>query len=771
MQRILRVLAIVLATVLLSAGALAAYVLLILDPNDYKAALATLVKRKTDMDLVLNGRLAWQIYPDIGIQLGATTLKDPASGETLAALQQATVSVKLMPLLDGKASINAVLVDGAALRLVKYADGHTSWDHLLNKLKQPDEEKSKQVDFDIRDLDVRNTQLTLVDDASKTTQRVEGIAVQASGIDPKAEFPLAARFHFAQTDAAGKRITADNDLKARIHLDLDARRHAVKGLVLSSRLGGNGLPMPITLALNSDIAVDLVPGQATLDNTQLDVTLTPPGMSKPLPISLATRASANWKQGDIRLPAFSLNVAGVKTDGKLGIKLPALATGAQPATRGMTLAGDVRTGTFNPREVMAALGMKAPVTRHPGVLKRANLRADLSGDATQVLARNLHIQIDNSTLNGEAGVRELPAARLYARLALDQLNADDYLPAVSTSAPASAPTKAADKPTAHKTAHQAAGLLPVNFLRSQNIDVALTAGSLDILTYPINQFRMAATARSGVVDVSELRGNIYSGSFSVPASIDVRGVQPQITLKPDIRQIDLEPIAKQALKKDIFTGRMNFNGTIKVSGNDTDAWLRSAQGPNTLKLDQGVIKGINVSDALFAALGQYQALLPALTGRDNESLKGQVRDTQINSLLGEMTLNQGVVNNSSMKADLQDIQVGGSGRYNLLTQDIDYQFQLKLGKRYWNNKFARMADSPIPVHCQGNLKGSLATLCGLDNQGMQALVAQMAGARLNEALDQQKGRLQDKINEQLGGKLQPQQQEAVKQLIDNLFKR
>lgn len=800
MKRILRVVALALAAVLLSAGALAAYVLLALDPNDYKAELATLVKRKTDMDLALNGHLAWQFYPDIGIKLGATTLKDPASGETLAAVEQAAVSVKLMPLLGGKASINAVLVDGAALRLVKYADGHTSWDHLLEKLKKPDDEKSKQVDFDIRDLDVRNTRLTLVDDAAKTTRVVEGIAVQASGIDPKAEFPLAAQFRFAQTDAAGKRLTADNDIKARIRLDLDAQHHVVSALALASQLAGNALPapvkltlaadrvdadlksgrhavkglalqadyqapQPITASLKSDVTVDVNQGQADLGAITLDALL--PGQAKPLPVRLNTALSANWKQGDVRLPAFTLTAAGIRADGKLAVSLPALASGQQPVTQGMTLNGAVQTTTFNPREVMAALGLKAPVTRNPAVLKRASLRADLGGDATQVLARNLRIQLDGSTLSGEAGVRELPAARLYARLALDQLNADDYLPPVA----AKSGEKSGDKPAEDKTARQAAGLLPINLLRSQNIDVALTAGSLDILTYPINQFRVAATARGGVVDVSELRGSIYSGSFSVPVSIDVRGAQPQITLKPDIRQIDLGPIAKQVLKKDVFAGRMNFNGSVKVSGNDADAWLRSAQGPNTLKLDQGVIKGVNITDALFAALGQYQALLPALTGRDNESLKGQVRDTQINSFLGEMTLNQGVVNNQSMKADLKDIQVGGSGTYNLLTQDVDYRFQLKLDKRYWNNKFARMADNPIPVRCQGNLKGSLATLCGLDTQGMQTLVAQMAGARLNEALDQQKGRLQDKINEQLGGKLQPQQQEAVKQLLDNIFKR
>lgn len=763
MKRILRVLAIALLAVLVSAGALAGYVLLVLDPNDYKTELSALVKRKTDMDLALDGRLAWQFYPNLGISLGAATLTDPASRDRLASIEQAAVSIKLMPLLAGQASINAVRLDGADLRLVKHADGSTSWDRLLDKLKSPDDESSKQVAVDVRVLDVRNARLTLVDEATQVTRSIERIAIEASDIDPQAEFPLAARFRVSQRDAAGKVVTADNDLQLRLHPDLPAKRHVLRGLQLTSALSGSGLPAPLKLALSADtVTADLANGQADLKRLQLDARVAAAGLPEALPVSLRSDLAANWRTGVISLPALVLQAADVRTEGRLAINLPALAGGTQPATRGMTLNGQLRTAAFNPRELMARLGLKPPVTRNPEVLKRVSLSTDLAGGETELMARNLRVQLDGSTLTGEAGVRELPAARLVARLNLDRLNADDYLP------PLNKPAAEAAKPD---TTQRAAGLLPVNLLRSQNLDVSLDAGKLDILSYPITGFRVAASARAGLVDVSALSGRIYDGSFSVPVSIDVRGAQPVIRLRPEIRQVDLGPIAKQVLKKDLFTGRMNFNGAVSVTGNDADAWLRSAQGPNTLRLDQGRIQGVNVVDGLFAALGQYQALLPALTGRDAAALKAKVRDTEIVSLLGEMTLNQGVVNNQAMKADLKDVQVGGSGSYNLFTQDVDYRFQLKLDRKYWGARYQQMADTPIPVRCNGNLKGSVATLCGLDRDGMQGLVAQMAQARAVEAIDQQKARLDQKIDQKLGDKLPPQQKEAVKQLLDNLLKR
>lgn len=838
MKRILLVIGAVFGVLLLSVSALAAYIVLVLDPNDYKQELASAVKKKTDMDMALTGQLAWQLYPNIGIKLGETSLVDPTLKETLLAVQEAAVSVQLMPLLAGKVSVNAVLLDGAAVRFVQYADGKTSWDHLLEKLKSPDEEESKKVSFAIDTLDVKNTQLTLVDEKAGVTRTVSKVAVQAQDIDPDKAFPIKAQFQFAQKDAAGKTLLADNQIETTVALNLDAKQHVLSALAVNSQVSGNALPAPVDIAvkadevkldlpaqqhqvkaltlavdyrdaklkqpatlkfagdINADLAkqiiqltgitldaqyqdagrpapitakiatqgqVNLASGQASLPKLSINATLADKSLPKAMPVSVNTSLEANWKSGDVRLPSLVAQLAGIRVDSQLAVKLPALATGASPVSKGMSINGSLQTNTFNPRQLMATLGMAAPVTKDPKVLQRVSISTTISGNEAQVLASNLRIVLDGSNITGEAGVRELPNARLYARLNLDQLNADNYLP------PSAVPAAAA-KTDAEATKKAVAGLLPVALLRSQNIDVALTAGALDIMTYPIRQFRVAATARGGVVNVSELRGNIYNGSFSVPANIDVRGAQPVINLNPNIQNIDLGPIAKSALKKDVFTGRMNFNGSVKVTGNDADAWIKSAQGPNTLRLDNGLIKGVNVTDALFAALGQYQALLPALTGRDVDTLKGKVRDTEIVSMLGETSLNQGVVSNKSMKADLKDIQVGGNGTYNLVTQDVDYRFQLKLDKKFWGTKYTKMAEYPIPVRCNGNLKGSLATLCGLDQQGMQGLVAQMAQARLNEEVDKGKAKLETKLNEKLGEKLNPQQQEAVKQIFD-LFKR
>lgn len=798
MKRLLKWIAGIVALVLLSVSALAGYVLFVLDPNDYKQALTDVVKKKTDMDLQLTGDLAWKLYPSIGISLGETSLKDPALGETLVAVKQASVSVELMPLLDGQASVDAVSLDGANVRFVQYADGKTSWDTLLAKLKSPDEDDtSKEVKFNIESLDISNTQLTLVDKKAGVTRTIDKVTVHATDIDPEKAFPLSASFDITQADDAGKKATAENSLNAVVTLNLDAKKPHIEDLTLNSALSGNMLPAPISIALkaasidvdieaqqhaindmvldviyadpsrpapisasiNANIKADIAKGEAIVKPLKLTTTVTDKALTKPVAVTLDTSVNANWKLGDITVPKLVATLDKIRLDANVSVKLPALASGAANITDGMRASGKLSTNSFNPRDVMANLGITPPVTKDPKALSNVSLSASISGDERNVLAKDLRIALDGSNITGEAGVRELPKARIYARLSLDKLNADNYLPpekALTDKTPA-------DKGQAKKAAE---AILPVKLLREQNLDIGLKAGALTIMSYPITQLSLVATARDGLVNVSEFRGQVADGSFSVPANIDVRGAKPVIMLKPTLNKIDLGPIAQKALKQDVFAGRMNFNGDVTVRGNTTDEWISSAKGPNTLRLNDGVIKGVNIRDALFNALGKYQALLPMLTGHNSEELKSKIGNTDIVSLLGEITLDQGVVRNESMKADLKDMQVAGAGTYNLQTNDVDYRFQLKLDKKYWGEKNAKMAEYAIPVRCNGNLQGSLATLCGLDSAGMQSIVGKIAKERLGEEVEKQKGKLEEQLTE----KLDPAQKEAVKQIFD-LFKR
>lgn len=844
--------------------------LLIIDPNDYKPQLAALVKEKTDMTLAIEDRLEWTLWPSIGVRLGRTSLSDEQRKETLVAVGKAAVSVELMPLFSKRINIDAVTLDGAKVRFIQYADGSTSWDRMLAKLASaPEEEKSDAVNFNVKELDVRNSSVLLKDEGANVERVVEDFRVAARDISLDKAFPLTMGFVFRQQDADGKTLVAKNEMAATVGLQQEKQLYELTKLKLTSALSGTALPAPANVAVEGDVRADMAAGKvsvaglkvkadyqdkalkspATVDlaadvladlkatrltvdklainaswpdaarpaaltaalagqvatnwgTGELDVprlalnaSVPDKAWPKPLAVSVEVPVKGNWKEMRFELPGFTASAAGAKASGELRAHLPALATPvvpaadanapdaaatapagaasaaksvaapqavaakpapaaanaaadapAKPATAGMTLNGRLSVAPLNPRALMAALGMAAPATADANVLKRASLDTVIEGDEKKVLLKNIRVVLDDTTLTGEAGISDLASLRQYARLTLDRIDVDRYLPPASA---APAPQAAAPGKDAAPATPAAGGLIPVDLIRQQNLDVALSAGSLKIMTYPISNFRVAATAGNGVVNVSEFKGSIFQGGFSAPASINVQGAQPVLSVKPVLNGMEIGPLAQKVLKKDLLTGRANFNGAFTVRGNSTDAFMRTVSGSADLKFDNGVLRGVNAMKELTAALGKYQGLVAMATGKDLAAEAEKQNDTQIAAFNASNTIENGVVNSKSLNADLRRAKVAGSGTFNLVTQAVDYRFNLNLDKSVLGDRYAAYA---LPVACKGSLAGNLASLCKLDSKAVQDMALKAAAAKGLEKLglkgDDPKAAVKAKVDEE-----------------------
>lgn len=808
-----------------------AALLLFIDPNDYKGEIATLVKDKTDMDLVIDDKLEWSLWPSLGVKLGKVALTDTPAKETLVAVDKAAVSVQVIPLFSKKIAIDAVLLDGAKVRFIQHADGTTSWDRMLSKLTSDEEEKkSDTVDFNVKQLDVKNTAVLLKDEKLGVERTVEEVTLAASDIGMKKPFPLTLSFLFRQQDAEGKTLVAKNAFASTITLDQDAELYELNKLAITSAISGTLLPAPANIELKSDVRADMKAQQIALKNLALkadyqDKALKSPGTvevaanvladvaktqltvdalklkaawpdaarpapltaeldaavitnwtdgalnvsqlvlnatvpdkawPKPVTVSYNGPVSGNWKQGDFAIPAFALEAIGVSTKGDVVAKLPAL-QGTEPeapVTKGMAITGKLATAVFNPRSVMSALAIAAPQTADANVLKSASFSADIAGDEKQVLLKNIRLKLDESTLTGEAGISDLASMRQYARLNLDKMDADRYLPPATKTA--AAPTQAAPASSG------SAEVLPVKLLKEQNLDVAFTAGSLKAMEYPVTGFRVAATAGNGLVNVSELKGTIYNGGFSVPVNINVQGAQPVLKLQPSLQKMEIGPLAKKFLKKDLLEGKASYTGNLTVRGNTVDAWMKSVTGTSDLKFENGLLHGVNAMQEAMNALGKYQGLL-ALAGKDAQAIVDKQKDTEIASFAANNTLDNGVLNSKSLNADLRKGKVNGAGSFNLVTQELDYKFQMNLDKSVVGEKNAGYA---LPVQCKGSLTGNLATLCKLDSKAINDMALKAATAKgleklglkggastpeeaVKQQVDEGKQKAQEKLNEKL----------------------
>lgn len=642
-------------------------------------------------------------------------------------------------------------------------------------------------------------------DAEGKTLLAENVLETSATLDPEKELYEFAQLAFTSA-LSGTSLPAPItvDLRAGVKADMAAQKVSVSGLKLDTTYADPKLKSPATIGLTADVQADLAQTQANVDKLQMRITwpdasrpqpvsaalagtiaanwgsgeldasslamnalLPAAGYPKPLQASLKLPVKGNWKQGNFSLPQIVLDVAGMHLQGAVEAKLPAMQSTEPdtPITRGMALSGNLSAAPFNPRALMAALGIEAPKTRDANVLKRTSLTTQIEGDEKKILLRNLRLTLDETTLSGDAGISDLETMRQYARLSLDRMDVDRYMAPEPPAAPASAQTTPpAAQPQASKD------VLPVDTLKGLNFDVALSAGSLKLMDYPVTGFRVAATAGNGNVSVSEFKGGIFKGGFSAPLSINVQGKQPVLKLQPRLDAMEIGPLARKLLRKDLLEGRASYNGVLTLQGNSTEAWMRSVSGTSDLKLENGVLHGVNAMKELNEALGKYQSLL-ALAGKDLGAEAEKQRDTEIANFSAINTLDKGVVNSKSLDADLKKAKVAGSGNFNLVTQELDYRFNLNLDKSVAGDRYAAYA---LPVQCKGSLAGNLATLCKLDSKAVADMALKAATAKGLEKLGLKGDTAQEAVKNKAAeekAKAKEKAKEKLNEELNKLFRR
>jgi len=117
----------------------------VIDPNDYREQIQTVVKEKTGRDLAINGDLSLSLFPWIGIGINDVSLSNAVGfkAEPFAKIQEADVKVKLLPLLSQQVEVSTVVLKGMSLSLEKNKAGKTNWDDMVHPSTEPDATKDK----------------------------------------------------------------------------------------------------------------------------------------------------------------------------------------------------------------------------------------------------------------------------------------------------------------------------------------------------------------------------------------------------------------------------------------------------------------------------------------------------------------------------------------------------------------------------------------------------------------------------------------------------
>src|SRR5262245_6922889 len=213
MNKILKVVAIVVGAVVVIVIAALVAVGFLFNPNDYKPQISAAVQKATGRTLTLDGDLALTVFPTVRIQVGSATISN-AQGfgpAPMAKIGGAELRVSLWPLLFGNVEIGKARLSGLELNLARDARGRNNWQDLGGGAASApaggaaqSSGGAKDLNLAVDSLEINDARVTWNDASTGSKWELTGFGLDAKSFGLGKKFPLDMRFALAGADVAVK---------------------------------------------------------------------------------------------------------------------------------------------------------------------------------------------------------------------------------------------------------------------------------------------------------------------------------------------------------------------------------------------------------------------------------------------------------------------------------------------------------------------------------------------------------------------------------------
>lgn len=657
-------------------GVLVALVVLLLlavklfvNPNDYKDRIEQAVKRSTGRQLDLAGDLKLSVFPWIALELGPARLGNPPGfGEApFAAVRHVSVRVKLLPLLRKELQVGRIEIDGLDLRLLRNAAGQGNWDFSRAGAGAPPSGS-----------------------ASGTLQELGGVTLK----DGRVSFQDSVAEHLALTVG---RAASGVTVPVSMNLDLTTGRGA----------------QPMHLSGRFEVQPDLIRQQYRFRSLELAASLKRGG-GAPLDFKFTVPdLSVDLGAQAMSAPAFATQLGVAHLTGTLA---------GRRLIDAPSISGSFRLDPLSLRALMGELGVTIPAMRDRAVLGKFAASGDFAYGGNAVGARKLTVQLDDSTLRGDAGITNLDTKAMNFNLSLDRIDIDRYLPPAK--AGSAAPQAArATKPTA-------AGADP---FKSLKLNGTLAIGSATIVGLKVTDAHAGVSADAGVTHLAPVSARLYGGDYSGDILLDDRGSTAALKIVQRFNGVNVGALLKDFDKIERISGRGTVTTNLTARGLTSDEITRSLNGHVTADLDDGAIEGLDLWFEVNRAVALVQK--QALPGGTSSGR------TKFDVFKASADLTNGVASTTDLSIASQNLRIAGQGTTNLVSGAIQYQLKTTLLKAAPTAKTPAATFADIPLQISGTMSKPQVRP---DLEGI-------ARARVQQELEKHKGQLQQQLQGVLKG--------------------
>ena len=694
MGKLFKILGILLGLILLLLVAAVVILPMVFDPNDYKDEIVSKVQEHTGRQLTIDGDLKLSVFPWLGIDIGAMQLSNAAGFEekAFAAVKHAAVHVKLMPLLSSQVEVDTIGLDGLVLNLAKQKDGKTNWDDLAKGAEaseekpEADDNRVQVASLSIGGVNISDAQISWDDRSTGQYFEVAPFNLKSGAIIP------------------GKPV----------------------GLEMDLQLKSKAPQLNAKVQLSGTVNVDQAAG--TIDVSNLKLTTDAEGEAFPsgsLQAELSAAVSAALNGDTVSVKDLALNSGDLKLSGNLA--------GAKINTKPV-FTGSFKLAEFNLRQWLAAQKVALPETADATVLTRFSAGFDLNNQGALTKLDKLSMVLDDTKLDGDV---TLNGAAIGFNLNVDAIDADRYLPPVKE---APAETQPAAKASGDEP------LLPIETLRSLNLNGVLSVGKLTIQKLLAEQIQLTVKAKNGKIETGQAIKQFYQGALDGKVNLDVASDTPLIRVEHRLTNLQAGPLLKDLTGDDKLTGTGQFNAKLNTKGNSINAVKKSLGGNLDFKFANGAVKGFNIAQIIRETKAKFQGQTVAAS---NEPAQ-----TDFSELGGSAVISNGVLTNKDLLAKSPFLRITGEGTVSLVPETLDYTVTpviVSTEKGQGGEGLDDLKGIPVPVHMTGPyVSPKFSVDWGKVLTGTQKAKVE---EKIEEKKEEVKQKLQDKIKGSLGDKL------------------
>lgn len=403
---------------------------------------------------------------------------------------------------------------------------------------------------------------------------------------------------------------------------------------------------------------------------QIAMTLSLPDLDSPLKAagSAVYRGEKLALQIDLARPRALLDGTGSAV--KLGLDSQPIAFGFNGTVAGST-----------PPKLDGAVELKIPSLRKLAQWAGSPLAAPGTGFGPLAISGKVSVagsrigfsdaSLSLDRINGKGEVAlDTAGARpaLTGKLAVDKLDLNPYLapPAQGgAAAPAGgAASGAAGAPAGGAPAAKQAGWSdqPIDLapLKSADVDFALSAGSLIYRKIQIGSCALGLHLKNGRLEADLTELALYQGHGTGKVVVDGSGAVPGVQALFDLKQIQVQPLFRDALDIDRLSGTGVFDLAVAGRGRNEREIIGSLDGKGSLNLANGAIKGVNLVAMVRNIASAFQA-------------GASTQETVFSSLAGTYTIANGILRNNDLQLKSADLPMSGAGTVDLPQRRVDYK--------------------------------------------------------------------------------------------------